>query len=159
MARRNDGTSIRYDVQIFMDNREGRAIANRLYDVRSSGQSVSEFIREAIWFYMQHESGAVAAPVGTSLVADLERKIESLLAAVSHPTPAAAASTPKGLDSEAGMVESSGLDLSGPRRGARLTPASSEGREAEPKPEVYDSAALSQQLLASIKAFGQSQAR
>lgn len=61
MARRKDGSARRYEFQIF-DNPQGRAIAQTLEHVQSSGGSVADFIREALLFYIEHQQRAPDSP-------------------------------------------------------------------------------------------------
>lgn len=53
MARRADGTAIRYEFQLFDDDQgQGRAIADAIADAQQEGVSAAEFIRKALWFFI-----------------------------------------------------------------------------------------------------------
>lgn len=53
MARRTDGTALRYEFQIFDDDQgQGRAIADAIADAQQEGVSAAEFIRQALWFFI-----------------------------------------------------------------------------------------------------------
>jgi hypothetical protein len=142
MARRTDGTALRYEFQVF-DNDQGRAIADHLEQVRQNGESVAAFIRDALSFYIQHGHQAPAATIPAN---KLQREIEALWQAVQRPGPAA----PEPTATEAG----SGLDMSPRRRTVRRTgqliPPST-----LPEQAAFDEALARQQLLNSIKAYGQ----
>ena len=53
MARRADGTAIRYEFQLFDDDQgQGRAIADAIADAQQEGVSAAEFIRKGLWFFI-----------------------------------------------------------------------------------------------------------
>lgn len=53
MARRSDGTALRYEFQLFDDEQgQGRAIADAIADAKQGGVSAAEFIRQALWFFI-----------------------------------------------------------------------------------------------------------
>jgi len=142
MARRTDGTSRRYEFQIF-DNPQGRAIAETLDHVQASGGSAADFIREALMFYIQHQD---TPPEPTPPAPKLQQEINALWKAL--------AQTSRGMPAQAldgAMTSSSGLDLSSPRRKS----GSARAVSTEPFSAVFDRQEAQQRLLASIKSYGQ----
>lgn len=151
MARRNDGTARRFDLQIFVDNGEGRAVAHRLDAVKASGESVSEFIREAIYFYIQHEQGVRSQPDALAVVG-LERRIEALYEAVTRGGIPASSRTVAS-DSAPGVVESSGLNTTSTTR-SKLSLKDATRNSISSPAASSDSEALSQQLIESTRTYG-----
>jgi len=145
MARRTDGTSRRYEFQVF-DNPQGRAIAGALDDVQASGGSAADFIREALMFYIQHQAAPLEPAPPTP---KLQQEINALWKALAQTSRAAPGQALDGA-SEA-VTPSSGLDLSSPRRKI----GSARAVSAEPFSAVFDRQEAQRQLLASIKAYGQ----
>jgi len=56
LPRRDDGTAIRFEFQVF-DTPKGRVIVDHLDAIKAEGGSVAAFIREALFFYIQHQAG------------------------------------------------------------------------------------------------------
>ena len=55
MPRRDDGTTIRYEFQVF-DTPKGQVIAAHLERLKEEGGSVAAFVRDALFFYIQYQS-------------------------------------------------------------------------------------------------------
>ena len=54
MPRRDDGTAIRYEFQVF-DTPKGKVIADRLERIKEEGGSIAAFVRDALFFYIQYQ--------------------------------------------------------------------------------------------------------
>jgi hypothetical protein len=146
MARRKDGTAKRFEFQVFADNEQGRAIAERLFQVQDSGGNITDFIRDALWFFIQNERGNTSPRASTASIGTLEREIGALLERVQN-APRLPALEPVA----ATTGNTSGLDMSARRRPStpKREPASVPPTPPEPN---MDTEEAGRRFLASVMA-------
>jgi|CZCB01.1.fsa_nt_gi hypothetical protein len=184
MARRNDGTSKRYEFQLFDDEAgQGRAIYQAICDAQAKGVSAAEFIRQALWFFVcegqldttgstpqsQPESSADALAAVMQELAALREALsrpqnrsggtEKAQPARSSIDAAETISPPPPthegeVTASSPEVQSSGIDMSSRRRGRAPAVSRVPLKPAAVQP-LLDPQALSRQLITSIRAYGQ----
>lgn len=135
MPRRNDGTAIRYEFQVF-DTQKGRAIVDYLDEIKEEGGSIAAFIREALFSYIERQSGQQNSVGWGSENGNHDSR--------QQPPPA--------LPESPGIVQSSGISMDSPRR--RPTPRKSPVAAPPSPPEELseqDAIRLAKIMANSIK--------